>query len=248
MLRRNKNKKYIYGIVALALVSVATVGFSTWIINGSVTSDEAEVNVTIEDMLDKTTVLEYKAETQGNDLNIRFDYDKDPNRKDERNPNIIYDDGETNTQDLTFVVVYTLKTNADSNVALNTGNYQIILSFDETTLTAFNPLSEKGYLDTTCLTEHSFILPTQSGAVTNSISTIGNKVVTSVTYDTNYKVATITSTFNFAWGTYFNNDNPCYYKGDDYIEKINAFASDVKGKTFNVNLNITSNYQETSAA
>lgn len=249
MIKRSRSKKYIYCSIGLAVIAVATVGFSSWILNGSVTEDSADINVLIEDTLDRTTVLEYSKDTAGNDLNIIFDYDKNPERASERNPYIIFDDGDTNTQDLTFTVVYTLKANATSDIALNSGNYQIALVFDETSRSTFEALKTGNdyYIDFACLGNEAgwtFTLPTASGDIVHS----QNKATTNVTYSSDSKLATIKSTFTFAWGSYFNNDNPCYYTGEDYIERLKNFSNSVQNKDFNINLKITSSYQETSAA
>ncbi len=243
MIKRSRSKKYIYCSIGLAVVAVATVGFSSWILNGSVTEDNAEVNVLIEDTLDRTTVLEYKE--ADSDLNIKFDYDKDSNRVNDRNPYIIFDEGKTNGQDLTFKVVYTLTANADSDIALNSGNYQIALDFGDSKATFETLKVENDYLiDSTCLNNvPTFTLPNTSGDIVHT----ENKAVTHVKYSENNKIATITSTFTFAWGSYFNNDNPCYYKGDDYATRLDNFAKLVEGKEFNINLKITSSYT-TSAA
>ena len=57
MLNKNRSKIVIYSLIGLATVALATVGFSGWIIDGSVDTNE-NVSVTVSEIADRTTVIE----------------------------------------------------------------------------------------------------------------------------------------------------------------------------------------------
>ncbi len=228
----------MYSLIGLATVSLAAVGFSGWIINGSVNSSVNNVTVKVSNVADRTTVIEFQKESSN--LDISFDYD---NSAAKPNKNIIYDT--TNGEDLEFSIVYTI----ESNSALNDGKHQISINFDENTLSTFNTLNATNkYIDYSCLDDFSFIIG-DAGNVTTNPTTLNN-IKNNLEYtDATYTAAKVTSTFTFAWGEYFNGKNPCEYGngvGDkdetDYRDKLTNFGNDVKDKTFSIALTISSTY------
>lgn len=238
MIKKGKSKILMYSSIALATVALATVGFSAWIIDGSVYADDINVNVTIDNMLDKTVLLELNDQNNGSDFSVNFDYDKNSQNK---NTHVIFDESQTKGEDLTFVFKYTLT----SNQALNNGEYQVGVSFDKTTITNFTNLNKNQYIDFTCLKNFTFILPTSSQVV--AVTGIDSSYISNnVTYSNENKEATIVSTFNFKWGTYFKGKNPCEYgtgeNETDYETKIKNFGNDIAGKTIQINSTLSVSY------
>lgn len=238
MIKKGKSKILIYSSIALATVALATVGFSAWIIDGSVNEDDVNVNVSIDNMDDRTVLLKLMDQNNGSDLTVHFDYDKDSQNK---NPHVIYDESETEDEDLTFKFKYTLT----SNNVLNDGDYQVGIGFSKETITAFNELNKNPYIDITCLKDFTFTLPTSSSTI-NVQGVDASYITNNVTYSNENKEATIISTFNFKWGSYFNGKNPCEYGTDenetDYEEKIKAFGTDVSGKNIKISSTISVSY------
>lgn len=237
MLNKNRSKIVIYSLIGLATVALATVGFSGWIIDGSVDANE-NVSVTVSEIADRTTVIE----VLGNECDkaVCFDYDKNSQNK---NPNIVFDDDPSKTpgEDLNFSIKFTIK----SNSALNLENkHAISFTFDEATKTKFQEINANGknFIDYSCIQDFSFNLPTE-----NNSSVASSKYITnSVTYSNEYKTATIVSTFTFYWGDYFNGKNPCEYgtsEGEEnYKDRILEFNSVLKDRKVPIKLNISATY------
>lgn len=238
MIKKSKSKLLIYSSIALATVALATVGFSAWIIDGSVYEDDVNVNVTIDNMLDKTVLLKLNDQNNGSDFSVNFDYDKNSQNK---NTHVIFDESETDDEDLTFVFKYTLT----SNNVLNRGDYQVGIGFSKETITAFNGLNKNPYIDVTCLKDFTFTLPASSSTV-NVQGVDASYITNNITYSNENKEATIVSTFNFKWGSYFNGKNPCEYgtgtNEKDYETKIKAFGTDVSGKKVEITSTISVSY------
>lgn len=238
MLNKNRSKIVIYSLIGLATVALATVGFSGWIIDGSVKDANENVSVTVSEIADRTTVIEVLGSEC--DKVVCFDYDKNSQNK---NPNIVFDDDTSKTpgEDLIFSIKFTIK----SNSALNLENkHTIRFTFDETTKTKFQEINanDKNFIDYSCIQDFSFNLPTDNNSSVTSLKNITN----SVTYSNEYKTATIVSTFTFDWGDYFNGKNPCEYgteEGEeDYKEKILEFDRVLKDRTVPITLNISVTY------
>lgn len=240
MIKKKTNKIVMYSLIGLATVSLAAVGFSSWIIDGSIDSSNNNVTVNVSNAEDRTTLIELGT----CDTNISFDYDKESTNP---NPNIIFDDNATTDEDLEFYLVYTI----ESNSSLKDGKHRISISFDETTKNVYSTLNATNkYIDYSCLTDFSFILGEAGDNIateTTDLKNITNKLVYNDA--TGFTSATVTSTFTFAWGEYFNGKNPCEYGngvGDkvetDYAEKLKHFNNAVQNKKFNINVTIATSY------
>ena len=236
MFNKNRSKIVIYSLIGLATVALATVGFSGWIIDGSVDANE-NVSVIVSEIADRTTVIEVLDSEC--DKVVCFDYDKNSQNK---NPNIVFDDDPSKTtgEDLNFSIKFTIK----SNSALNLENkHTINFTFDEATKTKFKEINaNNNFIDYSCIQDFSFNLPTEDNSSVTSLENITN----SVTYSNEYKTATIISTFTFDWGDYFNGKNPCEYgteEGEeDYKKKLLEFDSVLKDRTVPIALNISATY------
>ena len=227
----------MYSLISLSAISLAGIGFSAWIIDGSVDANK-NVNVNISNMEDRTTLIEVQQDFS--DLKVSFDYDVDMDES-LRNPNIVFDKDKTEDEDLVFIINYKIT----SQSALNDGKHKISLTFDENTLNAYKSVNTTNdYINDDCLINFSFVLPKSGTTITTDPTNLNNKISNVLEYSDSYKTATITSTFNFAWGEYFGGVNPCAYKNSDYKAKLTNFQNDVvniKDK-LGINLTISSSY------
>ena len=236
MINKKRNKIVMYSLISLSAISLAGIGFSTWIIDGSVNANR-NVTVNVSNMEDRTTLIEVQ---QDSDLKVSFDYDVDMDEK-LRNPNIVFDKDKTEDEDLVFEIIYKIT----SQSALNDGKHKISLTFDENTLNAYNSVNTtNNYINDDCLINFSFVLPKSGTAITTDPTNLNNKISNVLEYSDSYKTATITSTFNFTWGEYFGGVNPCAYKNSDYKAKLTNFQNDVVNskEKLRINLTISSSY------
>ncbi len=195
------NKGKTIGIVAtfLAAVSLLGVGFSTWIINtksdptsvGNITVIVAttdDISVTISD----ASVVDGK---------VNFDADKDKKTSDS-----LLSCGDSDTEDLTFSLKYTVK------VGYTATKWEIKAAIDDT--------AEGNKFTSAVSTSKYFELPSTLGIKTstdssavcfNQASKTGNNGLTFAdpTPDSeNSKTYTVTQTFTFSWGEAFAKKNP----------------------------------------
>ena len=236
MINKKRNKIVMYSLISLSAISLAGIGFSAWIIDGSVNANE-NVNVNVSNMEDRTTLIEVQ---DSSDLKVSFDYDVDMD-KSLRNPNIVFDKDKTEDEDLVFEIIYKIT----SQSALNDGKHKISLIFDENTLNAYNSVNTTNdYINYDCLINFSFVLPESGTTITTDPTNLNGKIKNDLEYSDSNKTATITSTFNFAWGEYFDGINPCAYKKNDYKAKLTNFQNDVVNSKdkLGINLTISSSY------
>lgn len=216
------NKKHLGLKVSLALatLSLGTVGFSAWIINGS-NSVGSQITFTVGEVTDNSLTV---AITDSSNNSVSFDSNSDTSN------GIITGSG--NSEDLTFGVTYTVTSSNESFAAKNaTITYKYSSDFD-----GIKSLGDSGYIDSTCLNTTTFTL---NGANENPTSGVNVK------YDTNLKVATVTHTWTFKWGTLFGGENPCDVSSGDsaytnLVTNLKNFESAAKtameGKTFTVTI------------
>lgn len=236
MINKKRNKIVMYSLISLSAISLAGIGFSAWIIDGSVDANE-NVNVNVSNMEDRTTLIEVQ---KSSDLKVSFDYDIDMDES-LRNPNIVFDKDKTEDEDLVFEIIYKIT----SQSALNDGKHKISLTFDENTLNAYNSVNTtNNYINDDCLINFSFVLPESGTTITTDPTNLNGKIKNDLEYSDSYKTAIITSTFNFAWGEYFDGKNPCACKDNNYKEKLTNFQNDVVNNKndLGISLTISSSY------
>lgn len=236
MINKKRNKIVMYSLISLSAISLAGIGFSAWIIDGSVDANE-NVNVNVSNMEDCTTLIEVQ---KSSDLKVSFDYDIDMDES-LRNPNIVFDTDKTEDEDLVFEIIYKIT----SQAALNDGKHKISLTFDENTLNAYNSVNTiNNYINDDCLINFSFVLPKSGTTITTDPTNLNGKIKNDLEYSDGYKTAIITSTFNFAWGEYFGGKNPCACKDSNYKEKLTNFQNDVVNNKndLGISLTISSSY------
>lgn len=236
MINKKRNKIVMYSLISLSAISLSGIGFSAWIIDGSVDANR-NVTVNVSNMEDRTTLIEVQKDS---DLKVSFDYDVDMDES-LRNPNIVFDKDKTEDEDLVFEIIYKIT----SQSALNDGKHKISLNFDKSTLNAYNSVNTTNdYINDDCLINFSFVLPKSGTTITTDPTNLNGKIKNDLEYSDSSKTATITSTFNFAWGEYFGGKNPCACKDSNYKEKLTNFQNDVVNNKndLGISLTISSSY------
>lgn len=205
MKKRNKNKLIIYGAISLSLVALISVGFSSWILDGSI-KDEASVTVKVGKITNKTLVV--TVDEKNSDFNLNFDNVERPSNSNITNDNLSY-------EDMSFTIVYKLESTFDIKE-----KFTITLTIPTDTISAYQAINSPNYnfIDVSCLQEsYSFSLP----AINRTLDDTNPNIDTIVTYSNDDKVATVTQTFTFKWGTTFNETNPGNYNGNDWLTFTN---------------------------
>ena len=213
------NKKLISILLGVSFISLASIGFASWVINNPTnTGDNATISVQIGEIDDAS-------------LTAKIIDDKDlanPIRFDSLDADSCADagfitNGEETTENLDVKFTYTIT----GETALNKGDCKVsyVFSGDAGALkTAIGGTTQ--YIDTTCLTDCKFTLPNANGPmseveVAGSISADDLNITNNVTYnDQEFKVTTIETTIAFKWGSAFAGNkpegkNPCLITSDD---------------------------------
>lgn len=207
-----KGKLFIYTTISLSVIALITLGFSSWILDGSI-NDSSQVIANVGMIEDNTIVAEISDDS---DFSIRFDNVSNP-----ENGNVTNNDNQV--QDMEFTLIYTL---TSPTQAINNSNFgvNVEISFSNDS-NVYSELNSKGYVDTSCLASYSINnLPT--GNSSNYDEGIEN-VETTITYSNYNNISnsrvTISSKYIFKWGSAFNNDNPGNYNGIDLATKLVDF-------------------------
>ncbi len=209
------NKGKTVGIVAasLAAVSLIGVGFSAWIINTqSDPTSVGDISVTVADTKNIAVTI---SNASVDDKTVKFDADH--TKRDSKN---ILSCGDTDTEDLSFSLKYTVTVGTDASA------WEIKAAIDDTADGKF----------TSAVSAKYFTLPDTLGIKTasadgaktcfNQSSTTGSNglTFTSTTTDatasatgTSSKTYTVTQTFTFAWGEAFAKKNPVAVTTSDSI-------------------------------
>lgn len=231
-----KTKKIVLGtVMALSAVSLASVGFANWIINGITGVDSGNINVTIGQVADTSVTTTMN---DGCDLSVAFDnYKTKPADAIE-----IFKNNDTTTEDLYFKLNFKIST---------TGKVDITTLVDQVT---FKFSQSKGFADSVKdeyvvspfgeATENSgkwesslvLDLGTKNGADNNP------KLTVTKSQDT-YSVDVVAE-FSFKWGSKFNGHNPGYLENNDSMDEatmktnLKAFK-DLIGADFTASVEIT---------
>ena len=222
------NKKLISILLGVSFISLASIGFASWVINNPNTGDNATISAQIGEIVDASLTAEI---IDDSDLAnpIRFDsLDADSCTGE------FITNGEETTENLDVEFTYTIT----GKVALNTGEYKVSYAFSDDAGALKNAIGgTTQYIDTTCLTDCVFTLPKVAGSMSD---TNNSKITNVVSYNPEFTVATIKSTITFEWGSAFANKNPCTIvvstDGDEFTaEKIKNTleAFDTAYKTVN---------------
>ncbi len=236
MKRIRKNRVLTYSLLGVFALSLVGVGFAAWTFTGFV-GDEALVNVTVGDVIDKVLVV--KAEVT--DGNVSFDNLESGTTDVKNDPN-------GGKEDLSFAIKYTLTSTVSLFDDSGKGKFIIKIAFDEDTTNAYKNAfdkADKQFIDTSCLNGFSF----ETKNVT-SIDSVTN-VVSTIEYSENNTVAKVTSTFSFKWGSYFGGNNPAESMTGDVADdvftiskKLHEFLNAKPTDLPDINLTITPSYKE----
>lgn len=217
----NKGKKStLKGVLLLATISLGTVGFSAWVINGS-TEENQNITFTVGSVIGNNLIISIDdSETDGR---VKFDSDGTGGN------GLITGDGEN--EDLTFKVVYTVTSvsgfSADSPV-------KVTYTYSED-FQGIKDLATSNYIVASCLDATFFTLDGTNPAPISGVE---------VKYSNS--TATVTHTWAFAWGSVFASKNPCKVAVDDgeaytnLITNLKNFESAAEaamtGKTFDITI------------
>ncbi len=223
MLKNKKNKYILYTLISLSLISVVSVGFSSWIINNSKGDTTGNFNITFGEVIDNTI----SANITSSDVSVSFDaLEKSLCTNEITN-------GDGKVEDLNYGVTFTL-TSANSLAGIN---------LDFTYSNTSNFISALGtnpndYINCACLTNFTYVMPNDN--VTDNTITENTAVKLKVTYSNEFKNAEVVANFAFSWGSVFGNVNPCKSEVKDVATKLNNFKTAYSNVTNEqINLKIT---------
>ncbi len=224
-----KTKKIVLGtVMALSAVSLASVGFASWVINGVMGNDSKDISVTVGKIEDKSIT----AKITGQNLELRFDYIETSKLPAEGTYTKIYDNGDNLTEKLKVSVTYEISLAANStetDVKKVCSGVELKFKMNP----EFNAAIEGGYIavdfgtsvdstesdKTTYNKYYIFNVNVPTDGTTNGVNTKWT-----VNTDDTRKVSA-TSTFEFKWGSNFGGHNPCYRHNNDTVTEDNIKAS-----------------------
>lgn len=231
-----KTKKIVLGtVMALSAVSLASVGFANWIINGITGVDSGNINVTIGQVADTSVTTTMN---EGCDLSVAFDnYKTKPADAIE-----IFKNNDATKEDLYFKLNFKIST---------TGKADITTLVDQVT---FKFSQSKGFADSV---KDGYVVSPFGDATENSgkwESSLVLDLVTKNGADNNPKLTLtksqdtysvdVVAEFSFKWGSKFNGHNPGYLEKNDSMDEatmkknLKAFK-DLIGADFTASVEIT---------
>ena len=206
MKKSRKSKIVLFSVLGLATISLATVGFASWVINEVTPSEIQNIEVAAGTVTDNSL----RAIVTATDLKVRFDNNNVEGGFGNAN-------AETEKEDLNF---------SFSTKIEGTGTFTG-LEYKFTMIPGMSSLISEGYI-TSFANANTFTFST--GSV---ISGAALQNSSAISYNSESK--TFTSTFNFDWGTKFNSKNPstAYAEGDSstkatIVTNLKAFGEAVK--------------------
>lgn len=190
------NKIIMWGLIATASVSLASVGFASWVINTMVGTNGDNINVQIGKVENLSVTAALKAVGTGSatDLTVSFDND---------NKNTEVGNGDGGKEDLEFAFEYTLRKEGESSVAHAIKEVEISFTGISNVLTQM--VSKKYIVSPISEGSKTIIAIDENGTGTVGPNTTDNPNH-KITY-TNNEI-TIISKYSFKWGTAFNGKNP----------------------------------------
>lgn len=210
MKKSRKSKIVLFSVLGLATVSLATVGFASWVISGVTPATSDNITAEVGKIEDKTLSAKITSTTE--DLKVRFD------NVAKNTENAKFDNGDGNVEKLDF----TIKTEITTTGTTLKG---LLASIDyEFTPTEFLTTAINNNYITFNSTKKNCVI-----AINESTSSVGvtdpSGVTSTGTYNSAQKI-TISSTFSFGWGTAFNSTNPGYLEATSVnAEKIKTFVN-----------------------
>ena len=190
MKKSRKSKIVLLSVLGLATVSLATVGFASWVISGETPADDQNITAIAGEVVDKT--LSASIVSKDCDLSIRFD-----NLKQGSEGLNIPNGSATDEQDLDFTIVTTITAGDKLNGNLAGVKYEFTYaSVLEQAITKQYVAFAKGKTYTPTITFTADKEATITDNTTNAL------------LFTDEKTLKITSNFSFTWGQAFGGYNP----------------------------------------
>lgn len=204
--RSKMNNIIMWGLIATASVSLASVGFASWVINTMVPDTTDNMDITVGAVSDKSITAEAVEEAIGQKKGLSFD-------NLESGSNIT--NGDSGVEKLSFKIKTTLTIKEGSNFQ------DLLTSLSFTFNDALNDAVTKNYITmpfVTSTTDRKQVVTLTKVTDSNNQFTVAyTKNTTGVAIDgastgtfsyTAGKSIDITTTFTCGWGTEFNNQNP----------------------------------------
>lgn len=214
MKKSRKSKIVLLSVLGLATVSLATVGFASWVISGETPVTSDNISATVGDVVDNTLTA---AITDTTNISVNFD--------NVQNGGNGFTNGDSKVEDL----------NVDFTATV-TGNLEKLSKVEFTFSPSKEFLALNGSSTDSNTTDDYIVFPfsdsstkkitlTKGGTYTLTGHANDSLVTTSVNGDGN--VLTLTCSFKFAWGAAFGGKNP----GDstntvdkaDLVTRLKAF-------------------------
>lgn len=245
MLKNKKKKTYIYILSGVALVSLISVGFSTWIIDKIQGAEVGSISVSIGQIDDSSLRIELSDVEGENDLNpIRFD----SLSADQCLEGGVITNGDDQVEKMSFKFTYTLTSGSKFSAE---NKIKVDYTFGGQASEYISKLGDAGFIDTTCINSYTI-----SGVIDGTTTLIndvkgsdGNliAVTSSISY-LDSSSAKITSTFKFGRGNRFNNQNPCRASDSTIMDTLKEFEAAYNGISGDksINVKITPAFEEAS--
>lgn len=178
MKKSRKSKIVLFSVLGLATVSLATVGFASWVISEVTPSDPSNITVSAGSVVDNSLSVSISS----SELVVRFDNNNAANG---------FGNNDNKTEDLEFSFTSTIT----GSGTISGLKYKFTFDGDfKTELISANYVTSFASADEFTVSTTSEV----TGATLQNESTI--------TYDSNSKA--FTSRFKFGWGSVFGGDNP----------------------------------------
>ena len=209
--RSKMNKIIMWGLIATASVSLASVGFASWVINTITPAQSDNVKVSVGDVVNHT--LTASIETEGTNLSVSFDHNGN-------NKNFTNGNGNVNNEKLSFTIKNTFTAPTGTYIASLLGGVEYKFTIGADLEKLINSTASSN--DTKYIKSPSFIGTDNKSTITfnwsdaNSLSgktlnpttdTFKDGIAASAYGTTN--TFTFTTTFTFEWGLAFLGVNPC---------------------------------------
>lgn len=224
---KNLKKKIVLGtVMALSAVSLASVGFASWVINGVMGNDSKDITAAVGKIEDKSITAAITA----SDLELRFDYIEASKLPAKDTYKEIYQNGDKTIEKLSVSVTYDISLSANS-IETNVQNVCSGVELKFKLSPKFNEAITNGYIAVDFGTAKENTGASDAStydkyyvfnvAVSTETNESGVKTEWTVNPGDTKKVSA-KSTFTFKWGAKFGGHNPCYVlKSGDTVNEDN---------------------------
>ncbi len=214
MKKSRKSKIVLFSVLGLASISLATVGFATWVISGITPTGTQNINVSAGDVVDNTL----SAAISDPELKVRFDNVASPSDGELAN-------GESEFEDLIFGFKVTITGEEEKIGGIKftfklDSNFETLFTSNYLKFVANSPtsLSKEFSVNKTC------VITTADVTFADTNETTGSKIT--------YSSKVFTCRFAFKWGSVFGGVNPstAYKNASDkaaVISNLKAFDTAV---------------------